>query len=58
MNENSIFAEYDEQLPSEDKPTTRCDICGEPLYDGDAYYDVMGEKYCESCMKDAFRKIL
>jgi hypothetical protein len=33
-----------------------CSGCGENIYDGETYYDVMGEQFCESCIDDA-RKV-
>lgn len=27
-----------------------CSECGSPLYDGDAYYDINGDKICDDCM--------
>jgi len=29
-----------------------CDICGEAIYVGDAYYDLGGATICESCVDD------
>lgn len=28
-----------------------CSGCGDFIYDGDDYWDVMGEQYCEDCME-------
>jgi hypothetical protein len=33
-----------------------CDECGEPIYEGDTYYQVDLDKYCEDCMND-FKRI-
>lgn len=30
-----------------------CSGCGENIYDGDEYFDIMGEQFCESCMREA-----
>lgn len=30
-----------------------CSGCGDPIYDGDDYWDVMGEQWCEKCIDDA-----
>jgi hypothetical protein len=29
-----------------------CSQCGEPIYEGDAVYDIHDEKWCESCIED------
>lgn len=31
----------------------RCEICGEPIYDGEDYYEIDGQRYCEDCVYDA-----
>lgn len=33
----------------------RCMDCGEGIREGDDYYDMMGEPYCESCVKQSLR---
>lgn len=30
-----------------------CSGCGDPIYDGDDYWDLMGEQWCENCIDDA-----
>jgi hypothetical protein len=32
-----------------------CDICNDPIYEGDDYYDFGEEKYCYDCVQRAFR---
>lgn len=32
-----------------------CEDCGEPIYDGDEYYDIGGHKYCEACVHKSYR---
>lgn len=34
-----------------DKPPIYiCDLCGEAIYEGDVYYDINGEVWCEECI--------
>ena len=30
-----------------------CSGCGQPIYEGDDYWDIMGEQWCEECIKEA-----
>lgn len=30
-----------------------CACCGEPIREGDEYWELMGSYYCESCIDDA-----
>jgi len=40
-----------------DPPTVFiCSGCGEPIYDGDDYWDLVGEQFCEGCIEDS-RKV-
>ncbi len=32
-----------------------CSGCGDPIYDGDDYYEIMGEQFCQNCIDDARR---
>ena len=36
----------------EPKPIHTCARCKDDIYDGDAYADLGGEIYCESCIDD------
>lgn len=27
-----------------------CSGCGKPIYEGDDYYDILGEQFCEECV--------
>lgn len=38
--------------PSEPPYVTECLNCGEKIYDGDYYYDIDGEEWCEECIKE------
>lgn len=44
--------------PDEPDPVTRCDICGEPVYEGDYLTDICGEKWCDDCLNDRLRKVV
>lgn len=30
-----------------------CSNCGEPIYDGEYYWDIMNEQFCEACVDEA-----
>lgn len=30
----------------------KCSCCGEPIYEGDTYYDIDGDAWCEECILD------
>ena len=32
-----------------------CYECGEKIYDGDEYYDLGGNKFCEACVRGSYR---
>lgn len=34
----------------EPKPVFICSGCGHDIYDGEDYYDVMGEQFCQKCI--------
>lgn len=42
----------------EPEPAGYCDICGEPVYEGDYLTDIGGEKWCDDCLNDRLRKIV
>lgn len=44
--------------PDELEPKEYCSHCGEPLYEGDALYDISGEIWCEDCLNDEFRRFV
>ena len=37
------------------KPVFVCSGCGEDILDGDDYWDILGEQFCESCIHDSRR---
>ena len=42
----------DSRCPNAPDPPTVfiCSGCGQSIYDGDDYWDVLGEQYCEDCI--------
>lgn len=30
-----------------------CSGCGKTIYEGEDYYDILGEQFCEDCVSDA-----
>lgn len=30
-----------------------CSGCGDDIYEGDDYYDIMGEQFCQDCIDDS-----
>lgn len=50
----------DPRCPCADQPEEicSCKICGEPICEGDEYYDMDGECYCVSCFEDNAVEIL
>lgn len=36
----------------EEEELYTCEWCGEPIYYGDIYYDLCGEKVCEACVDE------
>ena len=39
----------------EPKSVFICSGCGDLIYDGDDYYEIMGEQFCQNCIDDARR---
>ena len=37
----------------EPKQVFICSGCCKPIYEGDEYYDILGEQFCEDCIADA-----
>ena len=44
--------------PDEPDPVEICDGCGERLYEGDFIYTIDGERLCEDCLNDGYRRML
>lgn len=42
----------------ETKAVCCCEYCGRALYEGDVLYTVNGEKMCEDCLNDEYRRLL
>ena len=43
--------------PDEPDPVRYCNCCGDPLWDGDTYYDIDGG-ICKSCLNDRYKKFV
>lgn len=60
INDSGWERELDRYLttaPDDDMtPVCVCSICGAEIYEGDDYYEVNDEAFCEDCMVDTFRK--
>ena len=44
--------------PDDQVPLILCDCCGCALYEGDYFYDINGERICEDCLIDGYRRML
>ena len=44
--------------PDDPEPVTYCNSCGAPLYEGDYLYTVHGDRLCEECLNDMYRRML
>ncbi len=52
------YDEWKTKEPEGDmQPVEHCDICGQPLYCGDALIDAFGVKWCDDCLR-GMRRIL
>ena len=49
------FDRWDREQTDRLNSLPKCDICGEPIQD-EYMYEIGGDRYCESCMNDLFRK--
>ena len=58
MCEICLTTPCDPRCPNAPEPRVvhKCINCGESIREGDTFYDVDGEPWCEVCMKDC-RKI-
>ena len=43
------------QCPNADPPEQVyiCSGCGQPIYEGEDYYEILGEQFCDNCILDA-----
>ena len=55
MCEECLHYKCPSQCPNapEPKRVFICSGCGGPIYDGDNYYDILGEQFCETCIEEA-----
>ena len=49
---------YDKWKTTPPEPSTYCDCCGCELYEGDSLYTKNGEKLCEDCVNEEYRRML
>lgn len=35
-----------------------CSGCGDDIFEGDDYWDIMGEQFCEKCIEDSRREAI
>lgn len=54
----SKYDDWKTGLPDEPEPIAFCDSCGAELYEGDYLYTINGEKLCEDCLNDEYRRVL
>lgn len=54
----SKYDDWKTSLPDEPEPIAFCDSCGAELYEGDYLYMINGEKLCEDCLNDEYRRVL
>lgn len=52
------YDEWKTTPPDEPEPVGYCDICGEPVHEGDYLTNICGEKWCDDCLNDRLRKIV
>ena len=45
------YDEWKATPPEGEKPSAYCDICGEPLFEGDGITDIDGAGWCDECLK-------
>ena len=48
---------WERELNNHENEYECCDCCGNVILDGEAYYEINGEKICETCM-DGYHRIM
>lgn len=43
--------------PDDPEPVAYCDVCGDPIFEGDYMTDILGEKWCDDCLKEIRRLV-
>lgn len=51
------YDEWKTTPPAEPEPVAYCDICGEPMCEGDYLTDIDGVKWCDECLKENRRVV-
>lgn len=54
--ENYFDAWEEDACSDYEQPKYYCEECGEPIYEGDTYYDLSDAYICEECMSNKKRK--
>ena len=49
---------WEKELPENDEVYDCCDECGNPIYDGDSYYEIDGRFICDDCMQDKYKRTM
>ena len=49
---------WKQRVPDEPEPVEVCTCCGKELFAGDYIYTIDGEKLCEDCLNDEYRRML
>lgn len=57
------MCEYCRQFPHDPRcpeaPTppvfAECEDCGTEIYEGDEYYEIAGQNFCEACVRGGYR---
>ena len=44
------------QMELESRPCIKCVLCGGPLFEGDEYFLIDDEPFCEDCAESCFKK--
>lgn len=57
MCELCLQTPCDERCPNAPLPKVVfiCSGCGDDIYDGEYYWDILGEQFCEKCIDEARR---
>ena len=57
MCEHCLQYPHHPRCPNAPEPPVyaKCDSCGGDIYDGDDFYMIDGNNYCETCVKDGLK---
>ena len=54
----SGYDSWKQCVPDEPEPVETCTYCGKELFVGDYIYTIDGEKLCEDCLNEEYRRML